>query len=43
MCVTGSSGEHHQYVVAADGERFGGAETATDSPGPAHHQYSRTR
>lgn len=40
---TGCGREHHQYVVAADGERFGGAEAFTDSPGPANHQHSRTR
>lgn len=41
--MTGSCGEHHQHVVAADGERLGGAETFADGPCTAHHQYSRTR
>lgn len=45
VCVsmTASCGEHHQHVVAADGERFGGAETFTDGPRPADHKHSRTR
>lgn len=44
VCVymTGSCGKHYQHVVAADGERLGGAQTFTDGPGTAHHQYSRT-
>lgn len=44
MCVhmTGSCGEHHQHAMAADGERFGGAEAFTDSPCPADDQHSGT-
>lgn len=41
--MTGSGGEHHQHVVAADGEWFGGAETLTDGPGTADHQHGRPR
>lgn len=42
VCETGSSREHHQHVVAADGKWFGRAETFTDSPRPVDHQHSCT-
>lgn len=38
---TGSSREHYQHVVAADGKWFGGAETFTDCVGPSNHQHRR--